>query len=218
MRRETLLEPKPKLAKQKRVPLVMMFSKVLPDVRNIIRKHSKMQYRSNRMKEVFEELPILAYRRDNNLCDTLVHGKTAKLIRSDSEEIHCSCRVCLASHEDDILDTAGKQAYKPISKPACTQRNVVYALLCEPCQKTVYVGETERPVKERIGEQMRDIKVQAEKPIMWHFSRQSVDYVRFVVLKCLGKEGKTYRQLIEEKWIVRLGTKVPTGCNVQMGF
>ena len=140
LKRETLLEPKPKSAKQSRVPLVMTFSKLLPDARNILRKHSKVLYRSDRMKEVFNELPILAYRRDKNLCDVLVHSKTARLVGSGSGESQCSCKVCQALHEGEVFDAAGNQAYQPLSKPACTLRNVVYALLCEPCRKTVYVG------------------------------------------------------------------------------
>ena len=59
------------------VPLVMSFSKLLPDARNILRKHSKVLYRSDRMKAVFDEIPILAYSRAKNLCDVFVHSKTA---------------------------------------------------------------------------------------------------------------------------------------------
>ena len=217
-KRETLLEPKPKSAKQSRVPLVMTFSKLLPDARNILRKHSKVLYRSDRMKGVFDELPILAYRRDKNLCDVLVHSKTARLVGSGSDGSKGSCKVCQALHEDEVLDAVGNQAYQPLSKPACTLRNVVYALLCEPCRKTVYVGETERSVKERIGEHLRDVMNQTEKTIMRHFSGHTVEDVRFVVLQCLGKEGIAYKQLVEEKWIVRMGTKIPSGCNVQLSF
>ena len=83
---------------------------------------------------------------------------------------------------------------------------------------TVYDGETERSVKERVSEHMRDIKNQAEKPIMRHFSCHKVDDMRFVVLQSLGREGRAYRQLVEEKLIIRLGTKTPFGCNVQLNF
>ena len=65
---------------------------------------------------------------------------------------------------------------------------------------------------------MRDVRNQSEKPIMRHFSGHTVNDVRFLVLQCLGREWRAYRQLIEEKWIVRLGTKIPAGCNVQIGF
>ena len=42
---------------------------------------------------------------------------------------------------------------------------------------------------------MRDVKNQAEKPIMRHFSGHKVDDIHFVVLQSLGREGSAYRQL-----------------------
>ena len=116
LRRETLLEPKPKFAKQSRVPLVMTFSKLLPVARNILQKHSNIQYRSDRIKEVFDELPILAYRRNKNICDVLVHSKMARLVGSGSDESQCNCKVCQALHEGEVLDAAGNQVYQPLSK------------------------------------------------------------------------------------------------------
>ena len=53
---------------------------------------------------------------------------------------------------------------------------------------------------------------------MRHFSGHKVDDMHFVVLQSLGREGRAYRQLVEEKWIIRLGTKTPFGCNVQLNF
>lgn len=51
----------------KRVPLVMTYSNLLPDVHGIVRKHMDVLYRSSRMREVFKEPPIVAFRRDKNL-------------------------------------------------------------------------------------------------------------------------------------------------------
>ena len=98
---------------------------------------------------------------------------------------------------------------------------LVFKLIDKPgkdCRKTVYVGETERSVKERIGKHLRDVKNQTEKTIMRHFRGHTVEDVRFKVLQYLGKEGRAYRQLVEEKWIVRPGTKIPSRCNVQLSF
>ena len=121
------------------------------------------------MKELFNERPMLAYRRDKNSCDMLVHKKTAKLVCLPKSR--CECKVCQALHEGEVFDVAGKQRYKPVQDPACSLQNVVYALvlLCRQCEKTIYVGETGRSVTERISEHLRDVKNQAEKPIMRHF-------------------------------------------------
>ena len=67
----------------KRVPLVVTFSNLLPDMHSVVRKHMDVLYRSGKMREVFQEPPIVAFRRDRNLCDTLVHSKTNKVFQPD---------------------------------------------------------------------------------------------------------------------------------------
>ena len=94
----------------------------------------------------------------------------------------------------------------------------MYALLCERCKTTVYVGETEISVRKRVSEHMRDVRKQAEKPIVRHLSGHKVDNIHFVVFQCLARGGRAYRQLVEEKWIIRMGTKTPFRCNVHLNF
>ena len=93
---------------------------------------------------------MLAYRRDKNLCDIHVHSKLAKLTNTGSGEDQCSCRVCQAVQEGEVYDVTGSKMYTTIPNPKCTLLNVVYALLCDRSNMTVYVGETERSVKNRL--------------------------------------------------------------------
>lgn len=76
LNREKLLEKK----KIERVPLVLTHMKQLPNVHGIVRQHLDTLYSSNRMKEVLQEVPIMAYRWDRNLGDLLVHGKTNRVL------------------------------------------------------------------------------------------------------------------------------------------
>ena len=55
-----------------------------------------------------------------------------------------------------------------VKDATCKDRNLIYALICSRCAKTVYVGETEQTLKERTTEHRRDIKYQKDKPIMRH--------------------------------------------------
>ena len=118
---------------------------------------------------------MLASRRDNNLCDILVHSKTAKLTKT--------------SGGGEFYDIAENKTYRTIPKPKCTLGNVIHALLCDICKVTIFVRETERSVKERVSEHMRDVKNLAEKPIMKHFSGHNADDMCFVVLQSLGRGG-----------------------------
>jgi hypothetical protein len=58
-----------------RVLLVLTYSKALPDIHTIVRKNMKTLYKSERMKNVFKELPIGSYKRNKNIKDILVHRK-----------------------------------------------------------------------------------------------------------------------------------------------
>ena len=167
MDRGKLLENRNKKNKSDRVPLVLTFSKLLPDIRNILRKHQATLHKSERMREVFDKPPLLAFRRDKNLCDVLVHREDRQNFRTLKEE-NCACDVCESIIKDTISDTWKYQRRginyltvwlktRPARRPAWF-RNLIYALICNRCAKTVYVGETERTLKERTTEHRRDIK------------------------------------------------------------
>ena len=214
LKREDHLNIKNKENKEERVPLVLTFSRHLPDIHKIVRKHLPVLHRSDRMAKAFQKPPIVAYRRDKNLADTLVHGKTNKALKQTDST--CSCRVCNAMHRDEVWSSTRDTNYKTAENASCSHRNVVYALICCKCDKTVYVGETERMLKERIDEHLRDVRQQAEKPIMRHFEGHKEEHVKVTILQRMFREGRIHRQLAEEQWIVKLKTKMPQGCNVNL--
>ena len=83
-----------------RVPLVVTFSNLLPDVHGIIRKYMDVLNRSNRMKEVFQEPPIVAFKRDKNLFDTLVLGKPNAALKLTSMDCKKGCKNCVLLSRD----------------------------------------------------------------------------------------------------------------------
>ena len=83
--RDELLGMKRQDKNAKRVPLLVTFSNLPPDMQSVVRKHMDVLYRSGKMREVFKEPPIVAFRQDRNMCDTLVHSKTNKAVKSSSQ-------------------------------------------------------------------------------------------------------------------------------------
>ena len=108
--------------------------------------------------------------------------------------------------------------FRYIKYTFCSDVNLIYGLICNRCDKTVYVGETERSLKERISEHLRDKRQQSDKPIIRHFQDHSENDLRVVVLQKIYGEGRVYRQIVEERWIKKLDTKVPKGCNVKINL
>ena len=61
--------------KPKHIPFITTFNPSLPHISNIIKKHYNLLLSSNRCKNVFQHLPVVAFRRSPNLRDLLVTAK-----------------------------------------------------------------------------------------------------------------------------------------------
>ena len=215
--RDELLGMKRQDKNAKRVPLVVTFSNLLPDMHSVVRKHMDVLYRSGKMREVFKEPPIVAFRRDRNLCDTLVHSKTNKAVKSSSQTCRDGCEKCQRIVRDQVSNTSGDSSYTPVRDGTCRTRNVIYGIICLRCASTVYVGETERELGERMIEHLRDVRLGKDKPINSHFGEKghSQEDLTFAVLEKVYEAKRIERQIREARWIKRLGTTRPDGCNVK---
>ena len=125
------------------------------------------------------------------------------------------CVFCQKIIRSDIPSADRKDTHKVIKEARCTDRNIIYGIKCTKCDRAIYVGETERTLKERISEHLRDIKNSNEKPINSHFENHNVKDIEYAVLQKLGHNGRAMRLLVEDIWIRKLNTLAPCGCNVQ---
>ncbi len=85
--REDTLAEKPQQKRNKRVT----YGAHLPDVSTIIKQRMNILHRSARMKEVFEEPPLLSFRRDRNIGVLLIHEKLNKIMSQSHVK---QCKVC----------------------------------------------------------------------------------------------------------------------------
>lgn len=85
-----------------------------------------------------------------------------------------------------------ERQYRTTQILGCSDRIVVYVLICSKCDKTVYVGKTERTVKERTEEHLGDVRNQTDIPIMRHFEGHREEDVKVAVLQCVSQEGRIY--------------------------
>ena len=77
----TLLNPN--LNNRQTVPFVITYNPALPNISRIIHKHSNVLYSSFRCKNVFTNLPLVAYRRCKNISDILVRAKLPEPTNTD---------------------------------------------------------------------------------------------------------------------------------------
>jgi len=146
--RDELLQYRKKGRQTTRVPLVLTFSRALPNVGGILRRHLPTLHRSDEMKQVFPEVPLVAFRRDSNLQDILVHKKHNRQFFNQGNSCGpCGakrCAVCPYIVAADTFTSAEGVTYKVRNKITCKSTNVVhvYAVFCKRCDEYVYVGET----------------------------------------------------------------------------
>ena len=69
------LENKDKSTKKKILPFVTQYHPALPNVKNILMGKEHLNQNQPYLKEIFQEPPILSYRKGNSLKDTLVRSK-----------------------------------------------------------------------------------------------------------------------------------------------
>ena len=69
--RTDALANKPK-TQTETTPFVITYNPALPNLAHIIHKHSNVLYSSDRCRNVFKNLPLVAYRRCKNISDILV--------------------------------------------------------------------------------------------------------------------------------------------------
>ena len=174
------------------------------------------------MQQIFNEPPLIAYRRDRNLNDILVHGKHNRIFKSRGEESDScpdkKCTIC-------PIMVRGEEATKLRKKPVdprnnCKTTNVVYGLYCEVCKSIVYVGETERTVGERMKEHLADIRHKRDKAVAIHFSAENHSFkdLKFVILERCMTDSCYYRRARESFWMERLNTITPHGINRKSQF
>ncbi|OWF45430.1 hypothetical protein KP79_PYT26304 [Mizuhopecten yessoensis] len=63
----------------------------MPDINETLRRHMRLLHKSERMKAVFKDLPIVSYRTDKNIADILVHGFLKRCFRITKVKCTSDC-------------------------------------------------------------------------------------------------------------------------------
>ena len=81
-----------------RIPLVIDFHPSLPDITGILRQYHHLLQQSETMKHVASQIPLVTFRRPQNLKNFLVRGKLGSYSHPQAEVGPCNrsrCQVCM---------------------------------------------------------------------------------------------------------------------------
>ena len=140
------------------------------------------------MKQVFNKPPILAFRRDKNLKDILVHKKHNFMYfkqRNKCEPCRQNCALCPFVRNIYSLTNFEGKSFNIKNYINCKTANIVYAIFCKNCDKFVYVGETGDTLYQRHLLNLSLIRRQKADPVALHFNSDghSVDDFEIVALE-----------------------------------
>lgn len=179
--------------------------------------------------------PTLAFTRGRTLANSLVRARLRGVPRPkpDTAAIrisHCPvfgmysapCRTagcgCCAqmSRRQTVYSQDSRTWFKCPQGTSCNSSHCVYLLQCRRCTKHhLYVGQTTRPVKERLSGHRASAGKPGPRPLYVHARGKDHRFTDFV-LTILESNIEPTRLLEREKvWIQQLGTTHPSGLNSQ---
>jgi hypothetical protein len=225
LQREDLMKKQEKKSTT-RVPMVIQYSRSLPNIHGILQNRINILHRSDRLKDVFKEPPIVAFKRGENLNDLLVHRKHNNQFRFKEYENgskKCEgkrCSICPRVRETTSIEGPNGVVWNIINKIDCQTRNVVYGIECKTCMKLVYVGETGRKLKERVIDHLSCIRTNKNTEVATHFNSEGhrLEDIMVVGIEKVKESRCSYRRLRETLVINKLGTMEPNGLNSKQGF
>ena len=140
------------------------------------------------------------------------------------------CKYCpYLENSGQITCHLNGQFYQTKQQITCQSSNLIYGIECKRCGKH-YVGQTKRPVYQRLYEHLRSINHRDEdadgnqnpKPVGLHFAADDhigkrdlkIHILDFVHFHPDSDKAEVTRRRVEKKWIHRLRCTAPFGMNL----
>ena len=224
IQREELLSHKSKLQSElqsSRIPFTLTYHPDLPNIRTILDRHWSKIESCSKLKKMFPEKPVVAYRRPKSLRDILVKAKLTNPTVNDSpgQSEPCMsprCQTCKLMRPTQTFKSVSGATSAVNGRHSCKTANAVYLMTCNICNKQ-YVGETKLPINKRMNLHRSDWKTRKfnRSPVAEHFNEvgHSFDNVELCCIEANKRWSDTQRKARETYWIRRLNTLQPFGIN-----
>ena len=190
----------------------------LPVVGPIMAKHWRSMITQDQyLKEVFEEPPLTAYKRQRNVRDNLIRAKVApapkqRPVRENPGMRKCGkeCPTCPYISEVKKVKINETEPWEIRKNFNCETSNVIYLLECskQNCSDR-YIGETGRPLKYRIADHrgyVNNFKVNYITGAHFNKPGHSLSNLKVTILERSRKNENIYRKERERYFINKFNT------------
>jgi hypothetical protein len=224
-REDALREKEDKNGNDERPVLTITFHPHNIAVKNTLLKNFHILQADPELREIFPAPPLVAYKRDTNLRDHLVHARLPPLVSSPSDNTPGThpchlpkCKICWCINPTTTI-RGPKSTFTVRRRFTCQSTDVIYAVICSLCSDIVlmmYVGETYRSLADRGEEHLRAARLGYKTQVGEHFQRPGHCANNFTIC-CIwqNSKGAAKRKFTEMYFAHRLGTFSPTGLNIK---
>ena len=231
--REELLRYKTK-EPMTRIPCVLTYNPQLPNIKEAISNYWKILHINPQLKEIFDQQPIMAFRRNKNLGDiigqkTINNGKVIRKNNIKNRKGWCSpcntrnfnlcCRQVRSTNK--FKSNRTNEEFKIYHRVSCKSKFIIYLLECILC-RIQYIGKSEWAMNIRINKHRNDVFREEAIHVCQHFKQVTHNFNRhakITIIEELKQQNKgltQMRAILEERedfWIQRLKTLHPDGFN-----
>ncbi|MCG8430321.1 MAG: GIY-YIG nuclease family protein, partial [Candidatus Omnitrophica bacterium] len=203
-----------------RVKLVLTYHPHNMTVKKIMFQNLSILRADSDCQSLFEANPLVAFRRDKNLKDTLVHSR----LRTDSSSrpgtFPCQrkggCKTCPHVVQMPVIKFPKKEMAVE-GRFTCESRNVIYVIICKRCGLT-YIGETGCRLADRFAGHLRDVIDDNGKPVANHFNSNDhkISDIQLTAIKQCSGDLQS-RRALENRLIYTMDT-VENGINEKHSF
>ena len=215
IKREDLLSKPSTNKNNEKVIFTCNWHPKLSQLPNIIRRHHHLLEEDQKLKHVFKDIPIVAFRRAKTIRNEVVRSDLEPPSEQKSTTSPCNkCKVCHLIYEGDTLTNIKNGKFMKITAGGnCRTTDTVYAARCKKCD-LIYVGETGKDLRQRFCNHRYDAKSRPENcELADHIHKNNHDFEKDIEVTILkqGFKSANERKYFEDKFICRLGTYAPNG-------
>ena len=168
------------------------------------------------LKQVFEEPPLIAYKRPQNLKELLIRARVPPVApvrpkRKIPGMTRCKgCPICpYVKQAKKIRASATSYTAEIADQVNCQTSNIVYCISCKKCN-IQYIGESQRSLQDRIAEHRGYIfNSVTSKTTGEHFNLpgHNLSHMEVTVLEKIKNIDAQFRKQREQMWIEKFNTK-----------
>ena len=213
--------------------LSLKYNRTLPKIKEIVMKHWHLLHIKPNLAEIFQNPPILAFRRNKNLRDIIGTKliENCKVKRKFKNKIQGKCTPCLANnrtlcckqivHTTTFRSNQTNRIFHIYHNLNCKSKCVIYLLECTKC-KMQYVGKVETEFNIRLNNHRIYVWKPDAIPTSCNFSGKNHNFnthAKFILIEQIRhvdidtEKIKERLKKRENFWILTLEKITPKGLN-----